>query len=167
MADITTKIPAVPVRTPTHTGDADKPTLSRQWVIFFEQLVGALAGIGGEVGAGSSGTITMSVEGTLAIGSDLAPRIAPLNAVTPKGVTALVKAAPTGADLTFNASYLKNGSWTVWMTLTVTAGSLSATANAAMLTAAGVLPAALPVSLNITACGTIFPGADLTLLVYY
>jgi hypothetical protein len=163
-----TTIPAVPLRTPTHTGDPTTPTLSRPWVTFYEQLVGALSGLGGLADQHIS-AVSLSVQGTLAIGSDLAPRVAPLNAVTAAAVTVFVKTAPTGADIVLDISYLnlKSGAWTVWMKLTLAALSTSVNATGPQITAATTLPAAAPIRLDITACGTTFPGADLTVQVYF
>jgi hypothetical protein len=161
-----TSIPAVPLRTPTHTGDPTQPTLSRQWGIFFEQLVGAIQGIGGMANA-SSGSIPLWVSGTLAIGSDLAPRVAPLGNIVAAGVVLLVKNAPTGAALVADISYYQGSIWTVWLTLTLPAGSTGVSAAPSSVASAVALPAGCPLRLDITACGTTFPGADLTVLVYF
>lgn len=45
-----TAIPAVPVRTPLYEpGSAQPPALARTWIMFFEELVHALEGVGGSV----------------------------------------------------------------------------------------------------------------------
>lgn len=162
----TTPVPNVPIRTPTHTGSPTDATLSRPWIVFFQQLTGAIGGIGGLAEQAVS-AVTLSIGGTLAIGSDLAPRVAPLNDITAEAVTAFVKNAPTGADLTLDISYLDDSAWVVWMTLDLPAGQTSVTATGGDLAGATTLPAGCPIRLDITACGTTFPGSDLTVQVYF
>jgi len=108
--------------------------------------------------------MTMSVAGTVAIGADLAPRIVSINAT---GLSALVKIAPSGAALTFDISFYSGGTWTVWLTLTIPNGSTAVTATAAQLAAAPTVPTGSPLRLDITATGTVFPGSDLSVIIYY
>ncbi len=100
--------------------------------------------------------VIISIDGTLAIGSDLAPMVSLGVTQRATGVRCLVKQAPTGADLTF-AIYVGG---TLWMTLTIPAGQTSVTATQAQLDAAADIAADANIRVDITAVGTTFPGAD-------
>ena len=99
--------------------------------------------------------LTVSIPGTLAIGSDLGPSAFYTTSTTVKSVTAIVKTAPTGASLVMT---IQQGA-TVLFTCTIPAASTSCTASSGAQT----VPANTRVVVNITAVGTTFPGADLTL----
>ena len=105
--------------------------------------------------AGLSSRLTVSIPGTLAIGSDLGPSAFYTASTTVKSVTAIVKTAPTGASLVMQ---VQQGA-TVLFTCTIPAASTSCTASSGAQT----VPANTRVVVNITAVGTTFPGADLTL----
>jgi hypothetical protein len=109
-----------------------------------------------------STALVLTVQGTLAIGSDLAPLFYPMNAIAPAAVVARVKTPPTGAALTIQ---IYSGS-TLWLTLAIADGTNSIQATATQLTTAGPLPAAADVILNVTGVGTTVPGADLSVMVF-
>ena len=73
-----------------------------------------------------------------------------------------MKSAPVGADLVFT---IYAGA-TVWLSLTIPAGSTSVAATQAQIDGAATIPANANVRLAITAVGTTFPGADLSVFVY-
>lgn len=116
-----------------------------------------------------SSAATLTVSGTLAIGSDLAPRVALASALVPVDVTALVKIPPTGAGLTCDVSYYTGSAWTVWMTLIIPATLSSISATSAQLLAAATtpIPAGAPIRLDVTGTGTTFPGSDLSVMIYF
>lgn len=115
-------------------------------------------------GGGSGGTATLawcystSVNGTLAIGSDLAPRAYFLTSFVPALIRADVKTAPVGASLVVAVYYTTSGGpGTLIGTLTVAAGAFFATTTSAV----GV-PLGTYLRVDITAVGTTLPGADMT-----
>jgi hypothetical protein len=67
-----------------------------------------------------------------------------------------------GADLVFT---IYVGA-TAWLSLTIPAGSTSVAATQMQMDAAATIPANTNVRLAITAVGTTFPGADLSVFVY-
>jgi len=117
----------------------------------------------GAQGANSSPGVTLQIDGTLAIGSNQAPIVALSATRTPSSVVAYLKTGPTGAGATFNI----NVGGTLWMTLTVPAGSVSVAATSAQLSAAGAIAGGENITLDITAVGTTVPGADLSIFVYF
>ena len=105
---------------------------------------------------------TLPVSGTLCIQSDAAPALYLNSDFTAGSVKAYVKSAPVGADLVFTIYAGANA----WMTLTIPNGSTSVVATAAQVNAAAVIPANTNIRLAITAVGTTFPGADLSVFIY-
>jgi hypothetical protein len=105
----------------------------------------------------------MSVSGTLAIGSDLAPWVFLANSQTATAVTVMVKHPPTGSALTC-VIYVNGVSW---MTLTVPNGASSVTATSAQIAAATAIAAGLPIRLDITATGSTYPGGDISAMVFF
>ncbi|MBX9600420.1 MAG: hypothetical protein K2X35_05430 [Bryobacteraceae bacterium] len=106
--------------------------------------------------------INLVVQGTLAIASDVASRIS-LNRGTPAvKVKAEVKQAPTGAGLSVKILL----GTADWLTLTIAAGATSVTASATELASAPAIPANQNIRLDVTAVGTTFPGADLSVSIY-
>src|SRR5690606_4917231 len=90
-------------------------------------------------GAGTvsfTGAVSMGVEGTLAIGSDLAPRVSLHKEAAAVAVRAEVKQAPVGADLVIKI-YTDA---TLFMTLTMAAGTTIIEATQAELAAAPAIP---------------------------
>jgi len=117
----------------------------------------------GAPGSNASPGVTLQVDGTLAIGSNLAPIVALNASYTPQSVVAYVKTGPTGAGLTCNI----NVGGTLWMTLTIPAGAESVASTAAQLTAAGAIAGGVNITFDITAVGTTVPGADLSIFIYF
>ena len=116
-------------------------------------------------GAGTvsfTGAVYMSVEGTLAIGSDLAPRVSLHKEAAAVAVRAEVKQAPVGADLVIKI-YTDA---TLFMALTMAAGTTIIEATQAELAAAPAIPEGAHIKLDITSTGTTFPGADLSVIIF-
>ncbi len=113
------------------------------------------------VGHTQSG-IQMYVDGALAIGSDLAPRISLLVTAAANAVKAEVKQAPVGADLTVE---IRQGA-ALWMTLTIPAGQTYASSTVTQINEAADLVAGENLSIDLTAVGTTFPGAALSVTIY-
>jgi len=106
-------------------------------------------------------TALLAVPGVLAIQSDAAPVVTLATESVVKSVEALLKRAPTGADLT--CKVLVDGA--DWATVTVKDGETTGTvANPAGLAPIG---AGKAVRLDLTEVGTTFPGADLSLLIRF
>lgn len=108
------------------------------------------------------GAVNLSVNGTLAIGSDLAPRVPVLDATRIRGVWVECKQAPLGAGITVRISSGDNA----WMTLTIPDGATMIQATAAELAAATEIPGGASIRLDIRAVGTTFPGADLSVSLF-
>jgi hypothetical protein len=104
----------------------------------------------------------LPVEGTLGIEADAAPALYLGRDFTARDVKAYVKLAPVGSGVSFTI-YLGSDPW---MTLTIPAGSTSVSATPEQIDEAAVIPANTSIRLSITAVGTIFPGADLSVFVY-
>jgi hypothetical protein len=77
-------------------------------------------------------------------------------------VKAYVQAAPTGAAVTFTI-YVGGAAW---LTLTIPAGQTVVVATPSQITALSQIPANTAVSIGITAVGTTFPGASLSVFIY-
>jgi hypothetical protein len=142
-----------PIQSPMHTGasvgkphDSGLPTMP--WLSWFRQVDAFVASLAG---------LTISVFGTLAIGSNLGqvPAFVP-SAKTFTQVVAMVTTAPTGAAIILTVT---SGASTLF-TVTISAGSTQGSATAA----AGV-SASTPIEVNITQVGSTFPGANLTVVL--
>jgi hypothetical protein len=108
----------------------------------------------GEVGA-ISGSMTIVIPGTLAIGSNLGPAaFYPTEVTLGTGVSGMLQAGPFGADLVVTIY----AGVTLLFSLTIAAGTLFAS-----VAGTPTIPADTNVMVNITAVGTTFPGAGLTL----
>jgi hypothetical protein len=105
---------------------------------------------------------TLPVSGTLGIQADAAPAFYLDSDFTAGSVKAYVKSAPVGADLVFT---IYAGA-TAWLSLTIPAGSTSVAATDTQIDGAATIPANTNVRLAITAVGTTFPGADLSVFIY-
>ena len=118
------------------------------WVSWFRQVDAFVASLAG---------LTISVFGTLAIGSNLGqvPAFVPA-AKTFTQAVALVTSAPTGAAIILTVT---SGASTLF-TVTIPAGSTQGSSTAA----AGVLPST-PIEVNIVQVGSTFPGANLTVVL--
>src|SRR5262249_5526127 len=104
------------------------------------------------------GSMVLGIDGTLAIGSDQSPRINLLSDSNARAVQVTVKQAPTGAGITVA---LHLGS-TLWMMLTIPAGQTFVQADASQIAGAATITGLTNMRQDITAVGTMFPGADLT-----
>ena len=105
---------------------------------------------------------TITVDGTLAIGSDQGPRLSFAADQTAKGVRLDVKQAPTGAGLTVALLV----GVTPWLTLTIPDGSTSVEATTLQIDALAAIGAGANVRVDVTAVGTTYPGSDLTVSIY-
>lgn len=122
-------------------------------------LYEALKRIAEERAAGSiKRMVALTVSGILAIESDAAPAIHAPEDFKPTTIKVVAKQAPTGASLTVR---IKSGT-TDWATATLPAGLSEVTATAP----ATVIAAGTNIRLDITAVGTTYPGADLTVTLY-
>jgi hypothetical protein len=105
--------------------------------------------------------MSLSIFGTLAIGSNLAPPAFYLTNVTlSQGVTVLVTGAPTGANLVFEIYAGSTPLFTVALgnALTVLAGQ-----TIGSIAGTPTIPEDTAVIVNIVQVGTTFPGANATL----
>jgi hypothetical protein len=118
------------------------------WIAWFRQVDVFMSSLAG---------LTISVFGTLAIGSNLGqvPAFVP-SAKTFTQAVAMVTSAPTGAALILTVT---SGASTLF-TVTIPAGSTQGSATAS----AGV-SASTPIEVNITQVGSAFPGANLTVVL--
>jgi hypothetical protein len=132
------------------SGDGDVP-LREDWVF-------------GAEGAGKVAGFTLPANGVLGIQADAAPAFYLAKDFTAGAVKAYLKSAPLGSALVLSI-YIGAGS-DPWMTLTIPAGSKSAAATAAQIDGAETIPANTNIRLAITAVGTVYPGADLSVFVY-
>ncbi len=88
-----TPIPAVPFRTPLFASDdpANAPDMSETWILFFEQLAGALAGVGKTLGAMAPWRTLLIYDTT--VGNDIAPRLTAQASGKPLRVVGVLRAA--------------------------------------------------------------------------
>jgi hypothetical protein len=99
--------------------------------------------------------MTIVIPGTLAIGSNLGPAaFYPTEVTLGTGVSGMLQAGPFGADLVVTIY----AGVTLLFSLTIAAGTLFAS-----VAGTPTIPADTNVMVNITAVGTTFPGAGLTL----
>lgn len=113
--------------------------------------------------AGFNGAILLSVDGVLAIGSDLAPHIFVNKLCRATAIKAQVKVAPTGDDAVVQ---IKVGG-AAYITLTIPDGSTSVDATAAEISAAPDISPDLAITLDITGIGNTDPGADLSVEIFF
>lgn len=100
--------------------------------------------------------LVFQMQGTLGIESNAAQPLYLNRPVSVGDVKACVEAAPTGSGITFTIY----AGTTAWLTLTIPAG------QTAVVAAPSQIPANTPVSIGITAVGTTFPGANLSVFIY-
>jgi len=106
--------------------------------------------------------LVFQMQGTLGIESNAAQPLYLNRPVTAGDVKAYVQAAPTGSGITFTI-YVGG---TAWLTLTIAAGQTVVVATPSQISALSQIPANTPVSIGITAVGTAFPGANLSVFIY-
>jgi hypothetical protein len=142
-----------PIQSPMHTGQSvgsqqDRGLATMPWISWFRQVDAFVASLAG---------LTISVFGTLAIGSNLGqvPAFVP-SAKTFTQAVAMVTSAPTGAAIILTVT---SGASTLF-TVTIPAGATQSSATSA----AGVL-GSTPIEVNILQVGSTFPGANLTVVL--
>ena len=102
------------------------------------------------------------MQGTLGIESNAAQPLYLNQPVTVGDAKAYVQTAPTGSGITFTI-YVGG---TAWLTLTIPAGQTAVVATPSQISALSQSPANTAVSVGITAVGTTFPGANLSVFIY-
>lgn len=124
----------------------------RDWYFFHD--------LGETAGDAYSNAVNLTVDGTLAIGSDQAARVALNQTVTPLAFRLTLKQASTGADVVVQ---LLAGATTI-ITAAIPAGDTE------LYLTGGIVPdiaAGAGLRVDITAVGTTFPGSDLSVTVYF
>jgi hypothetical protein len=106
--------------------------------------------------------LVFQMQGTLGIESNAAQPLYLNRSVTVGDVKGYVQAAPTGSGITFTI-YVGG---TAWLTLTIAAGQTVVVATPSQIGALSQIPANTAVSIGITAVGTTFPGANLSVFIY-
>jgi hypothetical protein len=106
--------------------------------------------------------LVFQMQGTLGIESNAAQPLYLNRPVTVGDVKGYVQAAPTGSGITFTI-YVGT---TAWLTLTIPAGQTAVVATPSQINALAPIPANTAVSIGITAVGTTFPGANLSVFIY-
>jgi hypothetical protein len=117
----------------------------------------------GEAPAGGfSSAVQLTIDGTLAIGSDLCPRTVLAAEARARGVKAVVKTAPTGADLDIR---LLIGA-TTWVDMTIPAGSTEVELTEVEIAALAEIPGDTNIRVDLIGVGTTFPGSGLAVFIY-
>src|SRR5579884_898458 len=116
----------------------------------------------GEEGLSKVAGLVFQMQGTLGIESNAAQPLYLNRPVTVGDVKAYVQSAPTGSGITFTI-YVGGAAW---LTLTIPAGQTTVVATPSQIAALSQIPANTAVSTGITAVGTTFPGADLSVFIY-
>jgi hypothetical protein len=106
--------------------------------------------------------LVFQMQGTLGVESNAAQPLYLNRPVTVGDVKAYVQAAPTGSAITFTI-YVGGAAW---LTLTIPAGQTVVVATPSQIGALTEIPANTAVSIGITAVGTTFPGANLSVFIY-
>jgi len=106
--------------------------------------------------------LVFQMQGTLGIESNAAQPLYLNRPVSVGDVKGYVQAAPTGSGITFTI-YVGT---TAWLTLTIPAGQTAVVATPSQISALSQIPANTAVSIGITAVGTTFPGANLSIFIY-
>jgi hypothetical protein len=106
--------------------------------------------------------LVFQMQGTLGVESNAAQPLYLNRPVTVGDVKAYVQAAPTGSGITFTI-YVGG---TAWLALTIPAGQTVVVATPSQISALTEIPANAAVSIGITAVGTTFPGASLSVFIY-
>ncbi len=106
--------------------------------------------------------LVFQMQGTLGIQSNAAQPLYLNHPVTAGDVKGYVQSAPTGSGITFTI-YVGG---TAWLTLTIPAGQTAVVATPSQISALPQIPANTAVSIGITAVGSTFPGADLSVFIY-
>jgi len=107
----------------------------------------------------SGGELILSVPGTLAIKSNVAPLASLPADITPVEILALVKQAPQGGKIQFQLNSAGNN----YNTGTIAANQVSGDQTSGF----AVIPAGSLITLDITDVPQTFPGADLSVIVRF
>lgn len=111
-----------------------------------------------------TGQLALTVDGILGIADDLSPIMSNALSVSPLAVRVFLKQAPLGAALIINI----NQGGSLWLALTVPAGSLGVDATTTQLAAAGQLLGTTQVTMDIVGAGGWSQSpAGLTVAIYY
>lgn len=161
------QVPNLKGRQMKNLGDGTDP----QDAVTLSQMQSAIAAIPSSTTSASSAAAAaassgnpvyrLSLNGTFGIASDVCPREFILTTVTPGTARVDVKNAPTGADAVFEI--YQNS--TLWLTLTMVAGTTSIVATSAQLAAAGAITSGNYWRVDVTQVGTTFPGSYLTVTI--
>lgn len=111
---------------------------------------------------GFSSAVQLTVDGTLGIGSDLCPRTVLAAEATARGVKAVAKVAPSGADLAIRILI----GVTTWVDLTIADGTTEIALDTSAVEALAAIPADTNIRLDVMSVGTTFPAGDLAVFVY-
>ena len=113
-------------------------------------------------------TLMLTVDGTLAIGSDQAPRTVLNTGLTLTGARFDVKIAPTGADIIIEiaAGATPGTAYTVLL-IHIPAAANSYVATSGDIASAAAVVAGTPIYLNLQSVGSTVPGAGLTATLYF
>jgi len=106
--------------------------------------------------------LVFQMQGTLGIEANAAQPLYLNQPLAAGDVKAYLQTAPTGSGLTFTI-YVGG---TAWLTLTIPAGQTVVVATTTQISALAQIPANTAVSIGITAVGSTFPGAGLSVCVY-
>jgi hypothetical protein len=106
--------------------------------------------------------LVFQMQGTLGVESNAAQPLYLNRPVTVGDVKGYVQAAPTGSGITFTI-YVGGAAW---LTLSISAGQTVVVATPSQVGALTQIPANTAVSIGITAVGTTFPGANLSVFIY-
>jgi hypothetical protein len=106
--------------------------------------------------------LVFQMQGTLGIEANAAQPLYLNQPLAAGDVKAYVQAAPTGSGITFTI-YVGG---TAWLTLTIPVGQTTVVATTAQISALAQIPANTAVSVGITAVGSTFPGAGLSVFIY-
>lgn len=153
----------LPLRTPFFdaTGDNKGPGvvkslggINRAWLLYLDQLNSGS-------GSGSAGRwqIDLEVDGVLAIGSDQAPAFTLPDVGTVAEILASVQGPPIGASIVANINL--DGALLSTVTVPVTA-TANEPVSQTVLASIAQIPPNTPLTLDLTAVGTTFPGQRLT-----
>ena len=149
---------------PMQTGDTLRATLNDRFRTIAARL--DAAAVGNTTPTPTSGGSTslagreliLSVPGTLGIQTDAAPRVSLGETATPAEVRALLKQPSQGASVIVK---IRVGGKD-WTSITLPVGSSEVSVSASGSIAANAL-----ITVNLVQVGTVFPGADLTVLVRF
>ena len=123
--------------------------------------IGSANGSSSTGGSSSSsvGQIEFAVPGILAVQSDVAPVLTLPAARTFSKLLVFLKIAPIGGSFTVQL-YVNGSAW--GPSVSIAAGAKSASAN---VSGTAAIPADQIIRLDVTACGTTYPGSDLTVML--